>query len=176
MTGIIDKTADHCTIRSEDRSCNPGDIKSSGGVKRLAGDKLASNREMAVERRKIEIIFMRAAGEVAVGWNARDDSGMGVDAEAGGQRRCEGQGVTGRRSHEVAGNVEREGLAFGGSLICDRGCRRAAVTDLQLEALADRLAVGIGRRHLDRMVAKIAVGRHARDDSGMGVDAKTGWQ
>src|ERR1700681_4960319 len=175
MTGIIDETADHRTIRSEDRSCNPGDVKFSGGVKRLAGDKLASNREMAVERRKIEI-FMRAAGEVAVGWTARDDSGMGIDAEAGGQRRCEGEGVTGRTSHAVAGNAEREGLPFGGSLMCDRGRRRAAVTDLQLEALADRYAVGIGGRHLDRMVAKIAVGRHARDDSGMGVDAKTGWQ
>src|ERR1700724_2442558 len=138
MTGIIDETADHRTIRSEDRSCNPGDVKSSGGVKRLAGDKLASNREMAVERRKIEVIFVRAAGEVAVGRNARDDSGMGIDAEAGGQRRCEGQGITGRGSREVAGDIEREGLAFVSTLVCDHGCRRAFVADLKMESLTDR--------------------------------------
>ena len=55
---------------------------------------------------------------------------MGIDAEAGRQRTREGQGVAGGGRREVAGDVEREGLAFVGALVCDRGCGRAAVADL----------------------------------------------
>ena len=106
--------------------------------------------------------------------HAGDDASMGVDAKPGRHRSREGQGVARGGRHEVAGDVEREGLAFEGALVCDRRCGRTAVADLELEALADRLAVGVGRRDGDRVVAEIAVGRHARNDASMGIDAKTG--
>ena len=76
----------------------------------------------------------------------------------------------------MAGDIEREGLAFVSSLIGDRRCRRAAVTDLNKQALADRHPVSVGRRHRDRMVAEVAVGRHAGDDTGMSVDVETSGQ
>ena len=59
-----------------------------------------------------------------------------------------------------------------GGLVCDRGCGRTAVADLELEGLADRHAVGVGRGDRDRVVAEIAVGRYAGDDAGMGVDLR----
>ena len=91
----------------------------------------------------------------------------------GRHRSGEGQGVACSGSREVAGDVEREGVALGGGLVSDRSCSRAAVADLELEGLADCLTVGVGRCDRDRVVAEIAVGRHAGDDSGMGVDLKT---
>ena len=42
----------------------------------------------------------------------------------------------------------------------------------RLRLLADRLAVRVGRRHRDRVVAYVAVGRSAGDDAGMGIDAE----
>ena len=72
----------------------------------------------------------------------------------------------------MAGDIEREGLALIGALVGDGGGGRAAVTDLEVEALADRLAMGIGRRHGDRVIAEVAVGQGARDDAGMGIDAE----
>ncbi len=111
--------------------------------------------------------------EVAVGRYAGDDASMGIDAETGRQRSREGQSVAGRVGHEVAGDIEREGFAFVAALVCDRGCGRAAVADLQEKALADRLAVGVSRRHRDRVVADVAVGGHAGDDAGMGIDVET---
>ncbi len=118
----------------------------------------------------------RTVAVIAVGWHAGDDSGMGIDAETGGQRSRESQGIARGGSLEVAGNVEREGLAFIGSLICDRSRRRAFVTDLKVEGLADRHAMGVGRRHGDYVVAEVAVGRHARNDAGVCIDAETGRQ
>ena len=50
-------------------------------------------------------------------------------------------------------------MALKGALICDRGGGRAAVADLEMEALADRFAVRVGGRDRDRVVAEIAVGR-----------------
>src|ERR1022692_2102356 len=41
-------------------------------------------------------------------------------------------------SHEVTGDVKREGVAFKGALVCNGGGRWAAVADLEAEALADR--------------------------------------
>ena len=46
---------------------------------------------------------------------------MSVDAEPGGKRSGEGQGVAGGGGREVAGDVEREGLAFVGALVRDGG-------------------------------------------------------
>src|ERR1700676_4172817 len=77
-----------------------------------------------------------------------------------------------RPAGEEAGDVEREGVAFVGALVCDGGGGRAAVADLEMEALADRLAMGVGRRHRDRVVAEVAVGRGARDDTGVGIDVE----
>ena len=129
---------------------------------------LADRLAMGVGRRHRDQMI----AEIAVGRYAGDDSGMGIDAEASRHRSREGQGVAGGRSREVAGDVEREGLAFEGALVCDRGCGRATVADLELEGLADRLAVRIGRRHRNQMIAEIAVGRHAGDDARMGVEAE----
>ena len=74
----------------------------------------------------------------------------------------------------MAGDIEREGLALIGALVCDGGGGRAAVADGEMEALADRLAMGVGRGDRDRVVAEVAVGRGARDDAGMGIDAEAG--
>ena len=93
----------------------------------------------------------RVIAYVAAGRGARDDAGMGVDAEAGRQRGREGQGVACRGSGKVAGDVEREGLAFIGALVRDRGRGRPAVADGKMEALADRLTMGVGRRDRDRV-------------------------
>ena len=101
---------------------------------------------------------------------------MGIDAEAGRQRGREGQGIAGGRSGEVAGDIEREGLALIAALVGDGGGGRSAVADGQMEALADRHAMGVGRRDRDRVVAEVAVGRSARDDAGMGIDAEAGRQ
>ncbi len=76
----------------------------------------------------------------------------------------------------MAGNVQRKGLAFVAALVCDRGCGRAAVADLHDKSLADRPAEGVRRCHRDRVVAEVAVGRHAGDDTGMGIDVETGGQ
>ena len=101
---------------------------------------------------------------------------MGIDAEAGRQRCREGQAVAGRRSREVAGDVQRKSLAFVGGLVRDRGCGRAAVSNPQDEGLAGRVAVDIGGRHRDRVVAEITAGRHPGDNAGMGIDAEAGGQ
>ena len=114
--------------------------------------------------------------EVAVRRCSRDDAGVGIDAEAGRQLGREGQGITGGGSLEVARDIQREGMALKGALICDGGSGRAAVADGKVEALADRLAMGIGRGDRDSVVAEVAVGRRARDDSGMGIDAEAGRQ
>jgi Predicted 3'-5' exonuclease related to the exonuclease domain of PolB len=44
----------------------------------------------------------------------------------------------------------------------------------KVERFADRLAMGIGRRHGNCVVAEIAVGRHAEDHAGRGIDAEAG--
>src|SRR5450631_3410404 len=54
----------------------------------------------------------------------------------------------------MAGDVEREGLAFIAALVCDGGGGRPAVADGKMEALADGLAVGVGRRDRDRVVLR----------------------
>jgi len=46
----------------------------------------------------------------------------------------------------MAGDVEREGLAFIAALVRDGGRGRPAVADGKMEALADRLTMGVGRR------------------------------
>jgi len=66
---------------------------------------------------------------------------MGIDAEPGRQRGREGQGVAGGGSGEMAGDVEREGLAFIAALVRDGGRGRPAVADGKMEALADRLTM-----------------------------------
>ena len=101
---------------------------------------------------------------------------MGIDAEAGRQFGREGQGIAGGRSLEVAGDIKREGVTFKRALVCDGGSGRASVADGKVEALADCLAMGIGRRHRDRIVAEVAVGRSTRDDAGVGIDAEPHWQ
>ena len=77
------------------------------------------------------------AAEVAVGRRTRDDAGVGIDVEPGRQVGREAQRVGGGGGGEVTGDVEREGLAFIGALVCDGGCGRAAVADCEVEALAD---------------------------------------
>ena len=72
----------------------------------------------------------------------------------------------------MAGNIKREALAFKGALVCDSGGGRAAVAGGKIEALADRRAMGIGRRDRDRVVAGVAAGR----GTGMGIDAEARWQ
>jgi len=114
----------------------------------------------------------RVAAEVAVGRDAGDDAGVGIDAEPFRQRGREAQRVAGGRRCEVAGDVEREALAFIAALIGDCGGSRTGVTDHEVEALADRLAMRIGRRHGDRVAAEVAVGRDAGDDAGVGIDAE----
>ena len=118
----------------------------------------------------------RVAAVVAIGRGSGDDAGLGVDAQAG--RQCSGvcQRIAGGRSGEVAGDVEREGLTLVGALVGDRGCGRAAVADGELEALADRLAVGVGGGDGDRVAAVVAIGRGSGDDAGLGVDAQAGRQ
>ena len=118
----------------------------------------------------------RVGAVVAVGRRSRDDAGLGVDAQPGRQCGGEGQRIAGRRRGEVAGDVEREGLTLVGALVGDRGCGRAGVADGELEALADRLAVGVGGGDGDRVGAVVAVGRRSRDDAGLGVDAQPGRQ
>ncbi len=133
---------------------------------------LADRLAMGVGRRHRD----RILAEVAVGRDAGDDTRMGIDAEPGRQRSRIGKRIAGGRLSEVAGNIEREGLAFVGTLVCDGGCGRPAVADSEVEALADRLAVGVGRRDSDRVVAEVAVGRSAGDNAGMGIDAQAGRQ
>ena len=74
----------------------------------------------------------------------------------------------------MTGDVEREALALVGALVGDGGCGRATVADLKHETLADRYAMGVGRRDRNRIAAEVAVGRHARDDAGMCIDDETG--
>ena len=61
-------------------------------------------------------------------------------------------------------------------MVCNRGSGRAAVADLEVEALADGLAVGVGRRHRDCIIAEVAVRWGAGDDAGVGIDAEARWQ
>src|ERR1019366_4241965 len=77
---------------------------------------------------------------------------------------------------EVTGDVDRERLPLVGALVRDGGCGRAAVADREVEALADGLAVGIGRRDGDRVAAVVAVGRGAGDDAGVRIDGEAAWQ
>ena len=76
----------------------------------------------------------------------------------------------------MAGDIEREGLAFVSALVCDGGGGRAAVADSKMKALADRFAVGIGGRDRDRVIAEVAVSRGARYDARVGIDAEAGRQ
>ena len=133
---------------------------------------LADRLTMGIGRRHRD----RIVAEVAIGRDARDDAGMSIDAEARRQLGREGQGIAGGRSREVAGDIEREGLALIGALVGDGGGGRAAVADGKMEALADRLAMRVGRRHRDRIVAEVAVGRDARDDTGMRIDTEASRQ
>jgi len=114
----------------------------------------------------------RVVAVVAVGRSARDDTGMGIDAEAGRQFCREGQGIASGGRREMAGDIERVALPLECGLVCNDGCGWAAVVDSKMEALADCLAVGIGRGHRDRVVTVVAVGRDAGDDAGMGIDAE----
>src|SRR5580704_9245755 len=173
---VVYETAYGAAIQTDDRSCNPSDVISSGRIQRVGGNELPCDRKGAVERRKSKIECMRAAGVVAVGRGARDDSGMGIDAEAGRQCCREGQAIACGGGGEVAGDVEREGLAFIGALVSDGSSGRSAVADGEIETLADGLAVGVGSGDRDRVVAEVAVGRGARDDAGMGIDAEAGRQ
>src|SRR5581483_4423889 len=75
---------------------------------------------------------------------------------------------------EMAREVERKGGAFVCSLVGNCGCGWAAVADLEVECLADRLAVRIGRRHRARVVAVRAVSRYPGDDARMSIVAETG--
>ena len=113
----------------------------------------------------------RVVAEVAVGRHARDDAGMGIDAETRWKLGREDQGIAGG-SGEVIGDIEREAVALISALVCDGGGGRTAVAHGKMEALADRLTVSIGRRHRDRVVAEVAVGRGSGDDAGMGVDTE----
>src|ERR1700726_2614242 len=113
---------------------------------------VADRLTMRVGRRHRDWIV----ADIADGRGARDDAGMGIDAQAGRQRGREGQRVAGCGSGEVAGDIKREGVAFVGALVCDGGSGRAAVADSEIEALADCFAMGIGRRHGDRSLAGMA--------------------
>src|SRR5471032_2697869 len=114
----------------------------------------------------------RVVAEVAVGRGTGDDAGVGIDAEAGRQCGREGQGIAGGGSGEVAGDIEREGLAFIAALVCDGGGGRPAVADGDVEALADRLTMGVGCGDGNRVVAVVAIGRGTGDDAGVGIDAE----
>ncbi len=133
---------------------------------------LADRLAMGVGRRDRDCMV----AEVAVGRSAGDDAGMGINAEAGRQGSRVRQGVTGSRRGEVARDIERESLALIGALVGDRRGGWPAVANSQMEILADRLAMGVGRRDRDCMVAEVAVGRSAGDDAGMGIDAQAGRQ
>src|SRR5216683_2686253 len=100
---------------------------------------LADGLAVAVGRRHRDGIV----AEVAVGWSSRDDAGERVDMEARRQGGAKRQRIAGRRSREVAGDIEGERLTFVGALVRDHGCGWAAVADGKLEALADGFAVGI---------------------------------
>src|ERR1700722_7932072 len=76
----------------------------------------------------------------------------------------------------MAGDIEREGLALIGTLVCDGGGGRSAVANGEMEGLADRLAMRVSGRDRDGVVAEVAVGRRAGDDTGMGIDAKASRQ
>src|ERR1019366_4721510 len=52
----------------------------------------------------------RVVADVAVGRDAGDDAGMGIDAQAGRQRGRERQGIARGRRREVTGDVDRERL------------------------------------------------------------------
>ena len=52
-------------------------------------------------------------------------SRYGRRSEAGWHRSGECQGLARGRRREVAGDIQREGLALVGGLVCDRGCVRA---------------------------------------------------
>src|SRR6202030_792212 len=71
---------------------------------------------------------------------------------------------------------ERERLALVGALVGDGGAGRAGVADRQGEALADRLAVGVGGGDGDGVAAVSGVGRGSRDHPGGGIDAEAGRQ
>ena len=118
------------------------------GVANLEVEALAQRHAMGVDSRDGDW----TVSQVGLGRHAGDHSGMGIDAEACRQCTREGQGVAGGGSHEVAGNVEREALAFIAALICDRCRRRTAVADLEVKSLADRHAMGVGSRHRNRVV------------------------
>src|ERR1700731_4660724 len=138
-------------------------------VANLELEALADRLAMGVGRGDRNLVV----AEVAVGRGSGDDAGMGIDAETCRQLGREGQGIAGGGGREMTCDIEREALALKGALICNSSCGRAAVANLELEALADRLAMGIGRGHRDRIVAEVTVGRGSGDDAGMGIDAET---
>ena len=116
----------------------------------------------------------RIVTDVAAGRRSRDGAAMGVDAQAGRERGGERQGIAGCGRRKVAGDIERDGLAFAYALIRDGRCGRAAVADREMEGLAGSLPMGVARRHRNRVAAEVAVGWGAGDDAGMGIDAQPG--
>ncbi len=111
---------------------------------------LADRHAVGVGRRHGD----RVVANIAVGQRTGDDAGMGIDAQAGRQGGRVGQRITGGRSGEMAGGIEAEALTFVGALVCDGGRGRASVADSEVEALADGLAVGIGRRNGDGLFGR----------------------
>ncbi len=92
--------------------------------------------------------------EVAVGRSAGDNAGMGIDAQAGRQGGRVGQRITGGRSGEMAGGIEAEALTLVSALVVNSSCGRAGIADSEVEALADGLAVGVGRGNGNRIVTQ----------------------
>src|SRR5271156_431141 len=76
---------------------------------------------------------------------------MGINSEAGRQRSRVGQRIAGSRRGEITGDVEREGVAVISALIGDGGHGRPTIGNGQIEALADRLAMGGGGRDRERV-------------------------
>src|SRR5260221_6392429 len=111
---------------------------------------VADRLTMRVGRRHRDWIV----ADIADGRGARDDAGMGIDAQAGRQRGREGQRVAGCGSGEVAGDIKREGVAFVGALVCDGGSGRAAVADLDRESLPLYFSLAMSPHAGDRFDCK----------------------
>src|ERR1700726_504262 len=155
-----------CDIEREALALKGALVRDGGGgraaVANLELEALADRLAMGIGRGHRD----RVAAEVAVGRGSGDDAGMGIDAETCRQLGREGEGIAGGGGREMTCDIEREALALKGALICNSSCGRAAVANLELEALADRLAMGIRRGHRDLVVAEVAVGRGSGDDAG----------
>ena len=89
-------------------------------------------------------------------------------------REAEKVRVSPARSYKMAGDIEREGLAFITALIGDGGCCQAADAGSGIEIRADRMSMCFGRPRRNRLVAEVAAGPGARNTAGIFVHVNGG--